>query len=175
MNFSIRGSSARWSHARMVRVTALDIQVSLRNPTAMLEDSMTVSEDVLLSQVGSCPRMVWYFMDYNFCNDTTIHTPLCTSHVVSAWREGSRVKWQLGSFCSVIPLSSPHPRSPRTPAKEGKNSFGLLKVIWSVGKGSEIFRENFHMFDFHLKAYYVCIVTWKLFTWHAPSICRIWS
>ena len=25
----------------MVRVTALDIQVSLRNPTAMLEDSMT--------------------------------------------------------------------------------------------------------------------------------------
>ena len=34
MNFSIRGSSARWSRVRM---TALDIQVSLRNPTAMLE------------------------------------------------------------------------------------------------------------------------------------------
>ena len=41
MNFSIRGSSAWWSRARMVRVTALDIQVSLRNLMAMLEDSMT--------------------------------------------------------------------------------------------------------------------------------------
>ena len=41
MNFSIRGSSAYWLHARMVHVTALDIQVSLRNPTAILEDSMT--------------------------------------------------------------------------------------------------------------------------------------
>ena len=41
MNFSIRGSSARGSHARMVCVTALDIQVSLRNPMAMLEESMT--------------------------------------------------------------------------------------------------------------------------------------
>ena len=40
---SIRGSSAWWSLAHMVRVgvTALDIQVSLRNSTAMLEDSMT--------------------------------------------------------------------------------------------------------------------------------------
>ena len=36
----------------------------------------------------------------------------------------------------------------------------LLKVIWSVGKGSEIFRENSHdLFDLHLKGYYVCIVT----------------
>ena len=41
LNFSIRGSSAWWSRARMVCVTALDIQVSLCNPTAMLEDSMT--------------------------------------------------------------------------------------------------------------------------------------
>ena len=41
MNFSIRGSSAWWSRARMVRVAALGIQVSLRYPTAMLEDSMT--------------------------------------------------------------------------------------------------------------------------------------
>ena len=32
MNFSIRGSSAWWLRARMVHVTALDIQVSLRNP-----------------------------------------------------------------------------------------------------------------------------------------------
>ena len=32
----------------------------------------------------------------------------------------------------------------------------MIKVIWSVGKGSEIFRENSHLFDFHLKAYYVC-------------------
>ena len=30
-----------WSHEHMVLVTALDIQVSLHNPTAMLEDSMT--------------------------------------------------------------------------------------------------------------------------------------
>ena len=41
MNFSIRGSSVWWSHARMVCATALDIQVSLRNLMAMLEDSMT--------------------------------------------------------------------------------------------------------------------------------------
>ena len=41
MIFSIRGSSAWWSRTRKVRVTALDIQVSLRNPTAMLEDNMT--------------------------------------------------------------------------------------------------------------------------------------
>ena len=42
MNSSIRGSSAWWwLHARMVHMTALDIQVSLRNPTAMLEESMT--------------------------------------------------------------------------------------------------------------------------------------
>ena len=32
----------------MVRVTALDIQVSLRNPTAMLEDSMTSVKNALL-------------------------------------------------------------------------------------------------------------------------------
>ena len=41
MNVSIRGSSTWSSRARMVPVTALDIQVSLRNPTAMLQDSMT--------------------------------------------------------------------------------------------------------------------------------------
>ena len=40
MNFSIRDSSTWWSRTRMVRVTALDIQVNLRNPTAMLKDSM---------------------------------------------------------------------------------------------------------------------------------------
>ena len=32
----------------MVCVTALDIQVSLRNPTAMLEDSMTSVKNALL-------------------------------------------------------------------------------------------------------------------------------
>ena len=41
MNFSIHGSSIWGSRARIVHVTALDIQVSLRNPTAMLEDSRT--------------------------------------------------------------------------------------------------------------------------------------
>ena len=38
---SIRGSSAWWLCARMVRVTALDIHVSLRNLPPMLENSMT--------------------------------------------------------------------------------------------------------------------------------------
>ena len=41
MYFSIRDSTTWWSLACMLRVTALDIQVSLRNPTAMLVDSMT--------------------------------------------------------------------------------------------------------------------------------------
>ena len=36
-----RGSSAWWSRARMVRVIALDIKVSLRNPMAMLVHSIT--------------------------------------------------------------------------------------------------------------------------------------
>ena len=49
MNFSIRGSSAWWSPACMVHMTALDIQVSLHNPTAKLEDSMT-SVKTLYSQ-----------------------------------------------------------------------------------------------------------------------------
>ena len=47
MNFSIRGLSAQWwSRVRMVHVTALDIQVSLRNPTAMLKQH-GVSENAL--------------------------------------------------------------------------------------------------------------------------------
>ena len=41
MNFSIHGSSAWWLCVRMVHRTTLDIQVSLRNPTAILEGSMT--------------------------------------------------------------------------------------------------------------------------------------
>ena len=41
INFSICGSSAWWSRAWIVCVTALDIQVSMCNPIAMLEDSMT--------------------------------------------------------------------------------------------------------------------------------------
>ena len=49
MNFSIRGSSAWWSHACMVHVTALDIQVSLHNPMAMLEDSINVSKNALFT------------------------------------------------------------------------------------------------------------------------------
>ena len=39
---------------------------------------------------------------------------------------------------------------------ECKDVCALLKVIWSFGKRSEIFQENSHLFDFHLKAYYVC-------------------
>ena len=41
INFSICGLSVVRVRAHMVRVTALDIQVSLRNPTATLEDSMS--------------------------------------------------------------------------------------------------------------------------------------
>ena len=41
MNFSIHGSSAWRLHVHMVHVTALDIQVSLCNPRAMMKDSMT--------------------------------------------------------------------------------------------------------------------------------------
>ena len=37
--------------------------------------------------------------------------------------------------------------------------FWDLKIIWSLGKGSEIFQEYSHLFDFYLKAYYVYIVT----------------
>ena len=44
-----------------------------------------------------------------------------------------------------------------------------LKVIWSIGKGSEIFWVNSHLFDFHLKANYVCIVTWK----YSPEMCLV--
>ena len=51
MNLSICGSSAWWSCERVVRVTALDIQVSLCNPTAMLEDSMT---SVKTLYIGLC-------------------------------------------------------------------------------------------------------------------------
>ena len=36
MNFTIRGSSVSWLRARMVRMTALDIQVSLGNPMAFV-------------------------------------------------------------------------------------------------------------------------------------------
>ena len=48
-------ASTWWSHARMVRVTALDIQVSLCNPTAMLEDSMT-SVETFYSNAQVCDR-----------------------------------------------------------------------------------------------------------------------
>ena len=51
MNFSIRGSRTWWLLARMVHVTALDIQVSLRNPTAVLEDSMTSVKTLYCSAI----------------------------------------------------------------------------------------------------------------------------
>ena len=51
MNFSIHGSSAWWSRARMVRMTALDNQISLRNPTAMLEDSMTSVKTLYMLEI----------------------------------------------------------------------------------------------------------------------------
>ena len=44
----------------------------------------------------------------------------------------------------------------------------ILKVIWSIGKGSEIFREYSRLFDFHLKAYYVCIIEN-----YSPEMCLV--
>ena len=61
------------------------------------------------------------------------------------------------------------------PMGESKHASGTLKVIWSICKGSETFWEKLHLFDFHLKAYHVCKVTWKLFTWNVLSISGIWS
>ena len=65
IHFSIRGSRAWRSRMRIECVTSLDIQVSLCNPMAMLEDSMT-SENTLYrgrilhcfnysEQMGICP------------------------------------------------------------------------------------------------------------------------
>ena len=56
------------------------------------------------------------------------------------------------------------------PSDNKENEHYLSKVIWSVGRGSEIFWENSNLFYLHLKAYYVCIVTWKLFTGIVLSI-----
>ena len=63
MNFSIHGSNAWWSCARMVRMTALDIQVSLRNDTAMLEDSM-MSVKTLYSDNALLSLNWWYYHVY---------------------------------------------------------------------------------------------------------------
>ena len=86
-------------------------------------------------------------------------------------------------LCLLLPPPSPSSSScpwqwlAHLQWKDDKNK--TLKVIWSFGKGSEIFWENSHLFDFHLIAYYmyVCIYTWKLFTWNVLSITisRIWS
>ena len=69
MNFSICGSSAWWSRVRMVLVTALDFQVSLRNPTVMLEDSLSVktlcmkivSSDIASEDTQYC-TFIWLFL-----------------------------------------------------------------------------------------------------------------
>ena len=65
MNFSIRGSSAWRSHACMVRVTALDIQVSLRNPTAMLEDSMTSVKTLYKRSDMGNKKLEHYFREWH--------------------------------------------------------------------------------------------------------------
>ena len=64
-------SSAWWSHACMVRVAALDIQVSLRNPMASLEDSVTsvkmlYNQHCFLIQYGC-------ISDCLLCTDSNIH------------------------------------------------------------------------------------------------------
>ena len=44
-----------------------------------------------------------------------------------------------------------------------------LKVIWSIGKGSEIFQKNSHLFDIHHKACYVCIAIET----YSPEMCLV--
>ena len=69
MNFSIRGSSAWWLCVRMLRITALDIQVSLHNPTAMLEDSMTSvkmlywSWNIEFALIGATLLIMYMYVD----------------------------------------------------------------------------------------------------------------
>ena len=63
INFSIRGSSSWWSRARMVRVTALDIQVNLREPTpcwraAWLSVNALWSGFNRQANTAWCPRQV---------------------------------------------------------------------------------------------------------------------
>ena len=72
MNFFIHGSSAWCLHVLMVRVTALDIQVSLRNPTAMLEDSMmsakTVYNDIHVVPNSAIAWPVYTCISWTFDN-----------------------------------------------------------------------------------------------------------
>ena len=82
INFSIRGSSAWWSRTCMVRMTALDIQVSLRNPMAMLDDSMTLvkmlyCEGRMLPVLGLKPVSISTFP----CLDLDLGLELCTKSV----------------------------------------------------------------------------------------------
>ena len=76
---------------RMVRVTALDIQVSLRNPTAMLEDSMTSVKTLYsvkyfnynpkwrhLQCLISVPQFCWQVLDF-----LLLGNPGCCGDVLS--------------------------------------------------------------------------------------------
>ena len=88
MSFSIRGSSAWWSRTRMVRVTALDIQVSLRNPTAMLEDSTTS-----LRTLNTCWQLQLYHGAFVTCHDLGSDE--------DCYRHGACMHWQLTSTQTV--------------------------------------------------------------------------
>ena len=71
VNFSIIGSSAWWSRARMVCVTALGILVSQRNLTAMLEDSVTSVKTLyrLVSPVDVSAQDLSGWGQWNLCID----------------------------------------------------------------------------------------------------------
>ena len=100
MNFSIHGSSAWWSRMRMVHMTAVDIQVSLRNPTAMLEDSMmSVKTLYALMSMGLLPY--YHYEDHHMNMWQLLHIYISTKllspehpkHVDFIWRYPLMTLW----------------------------------------------------------------------------------
>ena len=75
MSFSIRGSSAWWSLVYMVRVTALDIQVSLRNAMAFFPSNMAACENTLYCVIdGNC--LLYVHVCIEVCTlKRVFHTP----------------------------------------------------------------------------------------------------
>ena len=78
---------------------------------------------------------------------------------VTRWRLGFR-RWKRAELVSLGLHGSLHIYTLSQPTyKILISSHPLLSPVsftmWSFGKGSEIFRENSPLFDFHLKAYYM--------------------
>ena len=72
MNFSIRGSSTQWSCARMVRMTALNMQVC-----AMLEDN-----DVVRDIIENALYYKWCFLPFSYGPNVLFHFIIFSS----GWR-----------------------------------------------------------------------------------------